>query len=165
MPVIDAFLEIIDSSGNAIAGESLDSKHKNLLQIRDFSFGVTMKASVETGTGLGAGKCEMKEFEFTVSNSKASPTLLEYCCNGDHCQKATLYIRKATGKQDDYYIWTFKELIITNFGLSCSEDIGEKINFAYTAIACEYKQQKQDGSLMAGVKAGWDAKENQPFTA
>lgn len=165
MPVIDAFLEITDSSGNVIKAESNDKNHKDLLQIRDFGFSVAMKASVETGTGLGAGKCEMKEFTFAVGNSKASPNLLKYCCNGDHCQKAVLYIRKATGKQDDYYIWTFKELIITNFELTCSEDITEKISFAYTALACEYKQQKQDGSLMAGVKAGWDNKANDEFTA
>src|SRR5262245_252183 len=131
---VDAFLEIFDSKGNAIEGESLDKTHSKKLQIRNFAFGVEMKHSAEVGTGLGAGKVELKLFSFEFANSKASPILLKNCCAGDHCQKAILSIRKAGTGQHDYYIWTFQELLITGFELSCSEDITEKITFAYTGI-------------------------------
>ena len=47
---VDAFLEIIDSKGAAIAGESLDKQHPNLLQIANFSFGTEMVHSASTGT-------------------------------------------------------------------------------------------------------------------
>jgi len=161
---VDAFLELTDSKGAKIEGECLDKTHKDKLQIRNFSFSVEMKHSAETGTGLGAGKCELKQFTFEVANSKASPVLLKYCCNGDHVQKAVLHVRKAGGGQHDYYVWTFKELLITSFELSCSEDITEKITFAYTAIHTEYKQQDQKGALKAGIKAGWDTKANDEIT-
>ena len=163
---VDAFLEILDSGGTAIEGESKDSAHEKLLQIRNFEFGVSMKADPTVGSGLGGGKAEFKEFTFDVDNSKASPVLFRYCCNGEHCQKAVLYVRKPGGKQQDYYIWTFKELSITNFGISCSENIVEKISFLYTALACEYRVQDQKGQIAkSGLKAGWDVKLNSEYTA
>jgi type VI secretion system secreted protein Hcp len=161
---VDAFLEIVDSNGATIEGESLDAQHKNLLQIRNFSFAIEMPASPDTGTGLGAGKVNLKVFSFEVANSKASPILFKYCCNGDHCQKATLYVRKAGSKQQDYYKWYFKELLITGFDLSCSEDITEKVSFAYTGIAVEYHQQDQKGQVSSSsINAGWDAKANDAW--
>jgi type VI secretion system secreted protein Hcp len=161
---IDAFLEITDQSGK-VKGETLDKVHKEKLQIQNFSFGVEIQASSDTGTGLGAGKAVFKHFEFEVSNSTASPTLLQHCCDGTHCKDATLYIRKAGGKPQDYYIWKFIDLIITKFEIACTDDIVEKIGFSYTKIACEYKPQKNDGSLGSGLKGGWDRKENATWTA
>ena len=161
---VDAFLEIKDSGKAVVEGESLDKKHPKLIQIRDYSFSIEQKASSDTGTGLGSGKAELKEFSFTVSNSKASPVLVGLVCKGDHCDSAVLYIRKAGGGQADYYIWTFKELLITKFEFSGSEEISEKISFAYTAVHCEYKPQKADGSLDSGIKFGWDVKENDTFS-
>ena len=76
---VDAFLEITDQSG-VIKGESKDDTHKELLQIRNFSFGVEATASAATGTGLGAGKATMKVFSFDVDNSTASPTIFKYAC-------------------------------------------------------------------------------------
>jgi type VI secretion system secreted protein Hcp len=156
---IDAFLEITDQSGK-IKGESVDDKHKEKLQIFNFGFKVELEATPGVGTGLGAGKSVLKEFEFEVANSTASPTLLQHCCDGTHCKDATLYIRKAGGKPQDYYIWKFTDLVITKFDLNCSDDIVEKIAFAFTAVACEYKPQKADGSLGSGLKGGWDQKKN-----
>jgi len=159
---IDAFLEINDQNGK-IKGESIDDAHKELLQIQNFSFGVEMAASASIGTGLGAGKAQHKYFEFEVSNSTASPILFQHVCDGTHCKNATLYLRKAGGKPQDYYIWKFTDLIITKFEVSCSDDILEKIAFSYTQIACEYKPQKNDGSLGSGLKGGWDVKVNKPW--
>jgi type VI secretion system secreted protein Hcp len=159
---VDAFLMITDQSGD-IKGESKDDAHPKHLQIQNFKFGVELAASAATGTGMGAGKSVAKYFEFEVSNSAASPTLLQHCCDGTHCKGATLYVRKAGGKPQDYYVWKFKDLVITKFEIACSDDILEKIAFAYTAIYCEYKPQKEDGSLDSALKGGWDVKLNKPW--
>lgn len=159
---VDAFLEITDQSG-VIKGESKDDQHKELLQIRNFSFGVEATASSATGTGMGAGKAVLKTFAFDVDNSVASPTLYKYCCNGTHCKSAILYVRKAGGTPKDYYVWKFKDLIITGFELSCSEEIVEKVALAYTALYCEYKPQNEKGELGSALKAGWDVKLNKEW--
>lgn len=157
---IDAFLEIEDQSGK-IKGESKDDVHKEKMQIQNFSFGVDLTASPSIGTGLGAGKAVLKQFEFEVSNSIASPALFQHCCDGTHCKSATLFVRKAGGKPQDYYVWKFKDLVITKFEIACSDDIVEKIAFAYTMVYCEYKPQKEDGSLGSALNGGWDVKLNK----
>jgi type VI secretion system secreted protein Hcp len=160
---VDAFLEIHDKNG-MIKGESLDKDHKDMLQIRNFSFGVEATASPATGTGLGAGKATLKAFSFDVDNSIASPTLYKFCCNGTHCPKAKLHIRKAGGTPQDYYIWTFKDLIITGFELSPGEEIVEKITLTYTALHCEYHQQLADGGVdKKAQEAGYDVKVNREW--
>ena len=156
----DAFLEIIDQQGK-IKGESKDDTHKEKIQIQNFSFGVELSASPTVGTGLGAGKAVLKEFEFEVNASTASPTLFQHCCEGHHCKSATLFVRKAGGKPQDFYVWKFTDLVFTKFEHTCSDDIVEKIAFAYTQVACEYKPQKEDGSLGSGLKGGWDQKVNK----
>lgn len=156
---IDAFLEIKDKAG-PIKSESKDKAHPELMQIQNFHWGVKMAATSTIGTGLGAGKAMPGEFEFEVSSSKASPTLFGHCCSGEHCASATLYVRKAGGKPQDFYIWKFTDLIITKFQVDCMDDMLEKIAFSYTKIECEYKPQKNDGSLDSGVKAAWDVKAN-----
>jgi type VI secretion system secreted protein Hcp len=157
---VDAFLEIKDKAG-VIKGESKDKAHADLIQIQNFRWGVKMAASPTIGTGLGAGKAMPGEFEFEVSTSKASPTLFGHTCGGDHCTEATLYIRKAGGKPQDFYIWKFTDLVLTKFEVICSDDIVERISFAWSKIECEYKPQKQDGSLDSGVKSAWNVKTNE----
>jgi type VI secretion system secreted protein Hcp len=159
---IDGFLELHDQSG-LVKGESIDDKHKDLLQIANFSFGVEMVSSGSTGLGHGAGKAQIKNFSFEVSNSKASPTVFKYACNGTVFKKATLYLRKAGGKPQDYYIWNFDELIITNFEVNCADDIIEKVTMAFSGIHAEYKPQKKDGTLDSGIKAGWNIKTNKEW--
>jgi len=159
---VDAFLLITDQSGD-IKGESVDKSHAKLLQIRNFSFGVDNGSSAATGGGLGAGKATMRDFEFDVDNSTASPTLFQHCCDGTHCKSAVLYIRKAGGKPQDYYVWKFKDLIIKKFEVTCAEEIVEKIAFSFTAIYTEYKMQKPDGSLDSALNGGWDVKENDTW--
>jgi len=156
---VDAFLLINDQAG-AVNGESIDTSHPKLLQIQNFSFGVELPASPGTGTGLGAGKANIRQFEFDVDNSTASPTLFQHACDGTHCKNATLYIRKAGGTPQDYYVWKFQDLVLTKFEVTCGESIVEKVAFAFTAIYCEYKAQKKDGSLDSALKGGWDVKLN-----
>ncbi len=160
---LDAFLEITDQKGK-IKGESLDDTHKELIQIHDFSFGVENTASAGTGTGLGAGKATLNVFSFKVANSIASPVLLSHCCSGHHCKEATLYVRKSGGTPKDFYIWKFGDLLITKFELASGDEIEESVEFAYTKISCEYKQQKADGSVASsGPKGGWDVKVNKEW--
>lgn len=159
---IDAFLEITDQQGK-IVGESKDDVHPKLLQIENFSFGVESQASASTGTGLGAGKAVMKAFTFDVANSVASPTLFKHCCSGHHCKSAILYIRKAGGTPKDYYVWKFKDLVITGFELNCGVEIVEKLTLVYTSLYCEYKPQDEKGELGSALKGGWDVKVNKEW--
>jgi len=80
------------------------------------------------------------------------------------CKSATLTSarrRHAAG----YYIWKFKDLLITKFEIACSDDIVEKIALRLTAIYCEYKPQKPDGSLDSALKGGWTSRSTRSGAA
>ena len=144
---IDAFLLITDQNGD-IKNESTDKAHPGYLQIQHFQFGVALEATPSIGTGLAAGKSVPCQFEFEVNSSKASPVLFQHCCDGTHCKSAVLYIRRAGGKPQDYYIWHFKDLVITKFEPTCSDDILEKIAFAFSA----------DLLRIQAAETGWPAR-------
>ena len=164
----DSFLELFDSKGKAIEGESIDKTHSKKLQVKSFTFGVEHPVESGLGTGMASGKTKMKEFEVEVLQSKGSPIMYELSCTGDHLSKAILYVRKAGSTQQDYTIWTFVELFITGFDVSCGDGADamvEKIKFAYTGLQYEYRQQDEKGQVSkSGIKSGWNVKKNDKFT-
>jgi type VI secretion system secreted protein Hcp len=68
----DIFAKIGD-----IKGESLDSKHKDEVEVLSFSWGVTNDAAIKTGGG--AGKATFHDLSFVHAIDKASPSLLKAC--------------------------------------------------------------------------------------
>lgn len=165
---VDMFLEF-DPSAN-IKGESTDSQHGagkgDCLQILGFGFSAEVPASAEQGTGLGSGKMKFNEFTFKCPSSKASFAVYKNLTLGTHIPKAVLYLRKSGGGSDtgqkDYMIFTFKQLIITKWGLDgSSEEPGEDMAFAYTSMHMQYNQQKQDGSVSRAGGWGYNLKDNK----
>jgi type VI secretion system secreted protein Hcp len=172
---VDAFL-YFDTSA-AIKGESIDAQHGAkasppkgpCLQIDSFSFSAEAPASAETGTGLGAGKLKFNEFAFKTKSSTASASVYKNMTLGTHIPLAKLYLRKAGGGssssggsgQADFLIYTFKQLVITKWGLDGgSEDPVEDMSFAYTSMNMEYWQQDGSGKLSRYNSWGYDVKQN-----
>lgn len=157
MPV-DYFLKI-----DGIPGESFDSKHKDEIQLESWSFGESQGGSFAFGGGGGAGKVQMQDFHFVMKVNKASPKLFLVCANGEHIKSATLTCRKAGKDQQDFYLVKFTDILVSSFQTSGSGSSDvlpmESISFNFTQINVEYKMQNADGSLSAGVKAGYNLKE------
>ena len=87
----DIFAKIGD-----IKGESLDSKHKDEIEILSWSWGVSRTGS-GSGSGAGAGraKASFNDLSFTHKIDKATPLLLKACATGQHLKEATITRRKA----------------------------------------------------------------------
>src|SRR3979490_489076 len=113
----DIFAKIGD-----IKGESLDSKHKDEIEVLSFSWGVTNSATIGTGTGggAGAGQATFRDLSFTHTVDKASPSLLKACATGEHLKEATITHRKAGKGQQEYLIIKMNDVIITGVALSDS---------------------------------------------
>src|SRR5207244_10935431 len=67
--------------------------------------------NANSGGGAGAGKVQIQDFHFTMTTSKASPTLLKVCATGEHIKDATLSCRKAGGSQQDFMIIKMNDVI------------------------------------------------------
>ena len=148
----------------AIKGESQDSKHKDEIEFLSCSWGVTQSGSMAHGGGGGEGKASFHDFTFTHHVDKASPVLLKMCATGEHIKDATITVRKAGKGQQEFLVIKMSDVIVTSVSLSGATDgaaTSESVALQFAKVDLEYKPQKADGSLDAGVHFKYDIKGNK----
>jgi len=156
---VDIFLKL-----NGIDGESKDSKHPKEIELLSWSWGVSQTGSVDFGSGAGSGKASFQDLQVSHPMDAASPNLALFCASGEHIKSAVLTQRKAGKDQQDFLIFKMSDVLITHVASSASDGSGqphEQVGLTYAKIEMEYKPQKEDGSLAAGIKWGWDRKLNK----
>jgi type VI secretion system secreted protein Hcp len=143
-----------------IKGESLDDKHKDEIEVLSYSWGVTNSGSMGYGSGGGEGKASFHDLGFVHKIDKASPVLMQACATGVHLKEATITHRKAGKGQQEFLIVKMNDVIITSVshGGSGGGDATENVSLAFGKVAVEYKPQKADGSLDAGIQFKYDLK-------
>jgi len=137
-----------------IKGESQDARHKDEIDVLSWSWGVSQSSTAGHGAGGGAGKANFHDFTFTHHVDKATPLLMKTCATGQHISDATITVRKAGNGQQEYLIITMTDLLVTSVSTSVSAEGGttiESVVLAFAKVDLEYKPQKPDGSLDAGV--------------
>ena len=146
-----------------IKGESLDDKHKDEIEVLSFSWGVTSSGVIAGGAGGGTGKANFHDLSITHNLDKASPLLLKACATGIHIKDAIITHRKAGKGQQEYLIVKLNDVIITGVthGGGAGQPITENVNLAFAKVDLEYKPQKPDGSLDAGIHFKYDLKSNK----
>ena len=152
---IDIFAKIGD-----IKGESLDDKHKDEIEVLSFSWGVTHAGSSGTGGGGGAGKATFQDLSIVHKIDKASPKLLQMCATGEHVKEATITHRKAGKGHQEFLVVKMNDVIITGVvhGGSNEGSASETVSLAFAKVDFEYRPQKADGSLDAGIHFKYDLK-------
>ena len=149
-----------------IKGESADAKHKDEIEVLSFSWGVT-NAPHAGGGGGGSGKATFQDLSIVHRIDKASPQLLLACATGKHLPDATITHRKAGKGQQEYLIVKMNDVIITGVVHSGNDGqqggTSETVSMAFAKVDFEYKPQKQDGSLDAGIHFKYDIKSNKTF--
>ncbi|MBA3479335.1 MAG: type VI secretion system tube protein Hcp [Lautropia sp.] len=112
-----------------------------------------------SGAGAGAGKANFSDLSFMHALDKASPVLMKACAMGDHFAEATLVSRKSGKGQQDYLLVKMKEVFVTSVQPSgSSEHPMESVSLVFGHVDLEYKPQKEDGSVDAGVHFIYDLK-------
>ena len=151
----DIFAKIGD-----IKGESLDNKHKDEIEVLSWSWGVTNDAAQSMGGGGGAGKASFHDLSFTHKIDKASPVLMKGCATGQHLKEATITRRKAGKGQQEFLIIKMNDVLITavtDVDSNEGSDL-ETVSLAFAKVDLEYRPQKADGSLAAGIHFKYDIK-------
>src|SRR5262245_14986966 len=160
MAAVDYFLKLA-----GIDGESHDAQHKDEIDVENWSWVESQSGTGHSGGGHGAGKVVMQDFHFVMRLNKASPKLMLACATGDHIPSAVLTMRKAGGKQQEYAQFTLTDVLVSSFEVKGSSDASRlpenQITLNFAKVEWQYREQKQDGSLGAAVKVGYDAKANR----
>jgi type VI secretion system secreted protein Hcp len=151
----DIFAKIGD-----IKGESRDAKHKDEIEVLSFSWGVANAGPTAPGGGAGGGKATFQDLAIVHGIDKATPELLKACATGLHIRDATITHRKAGAGQQEFLIIKLNDVTITAVNHSGSEDqpYVESVTLKFANVDFEYKPQKADGSLDAGIHFKFDLK-------
>jgi type VI secretion system secreted protein Hcp len=154
---VDYFLKL-----DGIQGGSTDAKHKGEIDLQSFSWGETNAGSGSAGGGGGAGKVQFHDFHVVSKVDKASPVLMLSCATGKHLKEAVLTARKAGKGQQEFLVIKMNDVIITSVSHSDSDDgRSESVSMAFAKVDLQYKPQKADGSLDAGIHFKYDIKANK----
>lgn len=157
----DIFAKIGD-----IKGESLDKAHKSEVEVLSWSWGVAQTSSLAYGGGgggAGTGKATFQDLHFTHVVDAASPNFLMACASGQHIKDAKLTARKAGGTQQEYLVIKMSDVMITSVsdsGHEGSAPPSESVSLHFGKVELEYKPQKPDGSLDAGIHFKWNITQN-----
>lgn len=153
---VDVFLKLGD-----VKGESKDADHEGDIDVLSWSWGVSNHADMRSGGGAGAGKANFNDLSFMHALDKASPVLMKACAMGDHFPEATMVSRKSGKGQQEYLIVKMKEVFVTSVQPSgSSEHPMESVSLVFGHVDLEYKPQKGDGTLDAGVHFVYDLLKN-----
>ena len=159
MAQVDAFLEIKD-----IPGESRDKKHSKLIELTQVSLHLRNEGTGSSGGGSGAGKVHFNDLQMTKKHvDKASPKLLLACASGKHIDKATIYIRKAGGEQEDYFVWELEGVFVSSYQVDSHAGGGsvlpsDHVTLNFGKIKISYSEQDEKGKLGEKTTATYDVK-------
>ena len=147
-----------------IKGESRDARHKDEIEVLSWAWGMSQSGSTHAGGGAGAGKVTFQDLTFTHHVDKASPSLMKACATGVHTKDATITVRKAGKAQAEYLVITLSDVLVTSVFTSVTAEgdaTVENVGLSFAKVDLEYKPQKADGSLEAGVHFTYDLKTNK----
>ena len=113
--------------------------------------------------GGGAGKATFQDLSIVHHIDKSSPLLLKACATGTHIKDAIITHRKAGKGQHEYLTVKLNDVIITGVthGGGSGQPYSESVTLAFAKVDLEYKPQKADGSLDAGIHFKYDLKTNK----
>jgi type VI secretion system secreted protein Hcp len=122
-------------------------------------------SNVPSGPGTGGGKATFRELSIVHRIDKASPLLMRACATGTHLKDATITHRKAGKDQQEYLIVRMNDVLIASVvhGGDSVQPASETVSLTFAKVDLEYKPQKPDGSLDAGVRFKYDLKTNKTF--
>ena len=128
---VDFFLKL----SNDIKGESVDTKHKDEIQVMSFSWGASQTTSVAGTGGSGAGKANLADFSIMKTYDLASTPLFKALLKGTDITSGVLTATKSGGSGDPFMKLTFGELFVTSTQISGSSEVPmESVSFSYNTL-------------------------------
>ena len=144
---------------DGIAGESLDSKHDQWIDVISYNHGISQ--SPTTTTTRTTGRSAHEDFTIVKELDKASPKLALSCCKGEHITEVVIEVCRAD-TSDKYMRYILTDVIVASIsqnGSSQGEDARpvEEISLRYGRIDWSYTEIDPMTSKAKGnVEAYWD---------
>ncbi|ALL62883.1 Hemolysin-coregulated protein (uncharacterized) [Paraburkholderia caribensis MBA4] len=150
----DVFLKI-----NGISGESQDATHPDEIEVLNWSWEMSQRSSVMSGSGGGAAKATVEYLDFFHNVDRASPNLMSYCLTGRHIPQAVLTMCKAGGVPFDFFRITMNDVTITRVEMTAQH---EHVLLSFASVRQEYLVQNAQWGSKGVVTGNFDIKANAP---
>jgi len=156
----DTYLSI-----DTVTGEATQANHVGWIEIYSFSWGASNPTTVGPGSGgLAAGRVSVSSFNVMKKTEASSATLFAACCAGQHFDKATVEMSKATGtsgQQQVFLKYTFTDVMVESVQWSGStggdDTPTESVSLAFAKCEINYsKQDEATGAMSPAGDASWD---------
>ena len=143
-----------------IRGDSTDSRHRDQIEVLDWSVGVD--GSVASGSGRRAGKSEPRPFTAVARSSIASPPLFAAAAQGSAFPEARFYgVSESADERHDYLLITLTNVQVTSYAMA-PDDIDatptDVFELVYDRLQLSWTPQDAAGRPGAAVVAGYDFK-------
>ena len=150
---------------DGLKGESIDSEHKDWIELLSFNHAIKQPASASpVGGGTGTGRCQHSDYTITKRVDLASPQLYEMCSNGKHIRSVVLQMTRVVGdKRVRYMEVRLEEVVVSQVAPASGGDFPtESVSFNYGAIKWTYTLPKRsDGSGGGNTTGGWSVLQNR----
>jgi len=148
---------------DGVAGEAVDDKHSDWIEILEFNHGVSQAMSA---TGVGSkhgGKAEFQPFTVTKPVDKATPDLMLKCIDGSTIPKIEIECCEATGDKHTYLKYTFENCGVTSLNaggaVGNGDRVTESVGFISDKLTVEYTPIEGD-KPGAAVSRTWNIATN-----
>ncbi len=147
--------------------EGPSTSRPGCIEVISFSWGVSQTSTYGAGASgkeAKAGRADFSNLTIMKVLDKTSPLLCDHCASGDILKKVYLLYDKPVGdKQAPYFRIWIKDALITSVQLAGSnENPTESVSFAFQAVEIAYAPEKDDGTLDAAIRKGYDLETLQP---
>jgi type VI secretion system secreted protein Hcp len=131
------------------------------IDILSFSWGVSQTSVYGAGASgkeAKAGRADFANLTIMKVLDKTSALLADHCASGDILKEVYILYDKPVGdEQQDYFRIYCKDALITSVQLSGSnENPTESVSFAFQGVEVAYRPEKDDGTLDAAIRKGYD---------
>src|SRR5256714_705210 len=131
------------------------------IDIISFSWGVSQTSVYGAGASgkeAKAGRADFSNLTIMKVLDKTSALLCDHCASGDVLKEVYILYDKPVGdKQQDYFRIYLKDALITSVQMSgSSENPTESVSFAFQGVEVAYRPAKDDGTLDAAIRKGYD---------
>jgi type VI secretion system secreted protein Hcp len=141
--------------------EGPSTSRTNHIDVLSFSWGVSQTSTYgagQSGKEAKAGRADFSNLTIMKVLDKTTPLLTDHCATGNILSKVYILYEKPVGdKQQAYFRIWIKDALITSVQLSGSnENPSESVSFAFQGVEIAYAPEKDDGSLDAAIRKGYD---------
>ena len=155
----DCFMKISD-----LPGESTDEKHPKWIDVGSFSHSLDLETNVEQGGGPPTtGRCVHGEFVVEKAIDRTSPSLADYCANGESIDSVKIEMCHAVEQKQTYGEILLEDVLVSKYEISHSRGGSGKpcevISFSYEKITWTYYEETHTlGAPRGEVSKSYDRK-------